>query len=725
MQSQQIILNNIERVRVNNNINSENESIVDIQNHLKLKFKEECEKWLLNFNDGEALSHLERYRKILENFGLEEDESRSLPDTYLETKKSEIIQMISSYLMNFYKFKIILNDESYKRFPPERRAQSDKYLEIFERLMQDLDSSISILFAMNGKIRASCRNFNVNVNIGLSRFQKLDEDAKPIQKLHHHIWSSLSNRDLKRKGADVYEPIFTRNENYYTFSYKKLCSIEDFIYKCIDRSTNYNQYLNATDVLGNLPYTIKQFPKFEDVCFPDLQRDRYVMSFRNGIYFVKCYDERQSIHHDTFVTYEELRNNNELLNQLHVKQQNSINYIDQDMILNSEFESWKDIKTPLFDKFLEHQWPTDDENCEDNEFIQLMVFCFMGRMLYYVNELDSWEKMPFFFGIAGTGKSSIVDIVSNFYQNEDVIMLNNNFERQFGLMNTENYLIMCGPEIKKDFSMEQATLQQMITGEKVRACVKHGAAYDISPWKTPLICAGNQIPGMEDNSNSLIRRLVIFNHQRAVTEDMKDDSLKRRILTNELALIIRKSNLCYQKMVNELGNRNIDTILNQYQAFRSSIDVAAQELDSFYKYLRLNDIDENVDGTIKYESGRTVKLNEVIFFYQKWTKERNIKNAKTSFTDNEIYSTLENISRIKKFKISFHNGIFNGFNYCVTNQFDLLSPSLNDNILNFSSGSDESGSDESDEPIRKRYRDYSDSDSDEEGRSERNKRQRF
>lgn len=56
-----------------------------------------------------------------------------------------------------------------------------------------------------------------------------------------------------------------------------------------------------------------------------------------------------------------------------------------------------------------------------------------GRMFYDVNERDTWQVIPFLKGVAGTGKSFIINILLSIFDPKDVGILSNNVEEQFGL----------------------------------------------------------------------------------------------------------------------------------------------------------------------------------------------------------------------------------------------------------------------------------------------------
>jgi hypothetical protein len=84
------------------------------------------------------------------------------------------------------------------------------------------------------------------------------------------------------------------------------------------------------------------------------------------------------------------------------------------------------IPTPYFDSILKYQ-KFEDEVCN-------WAYVMGGRLCFDVGELDGWQVIPFFKGIARSGKSTLITkVFKKFYENEDVGTLSNNIEKKFGL----------------------------------------------------------------------------------------------------------------------------------------------------------------------------------------------------------------------------------------------------------------------------------------------------
>lgn len=99
-----------------------------------------------------------------------------------------------------------------------------------------------------------------------------------------------------------------------------------------------------------------------------------------------------------------------------------MDFVDYERVPNF---SWWDIPTPTLSTiFNDQDIPID---------AQKVAFAMIGRLLYDTGEMDKWEVILWILGRAGTGKSTLCKIAQLFYQQDDVAILSNNIEEQFGL----------------------------------------------------------------------------------------------------------------------------------------------------------------------------------------------------------------------------------------------------------------------------------------------------
>ena len=396
-----------------------------------------------------------------------------------------------------------------------------------------------------------------------------------------------------------YEKIYVNGVD--TCAWKYVCEIQDLVYNSVNKNVNYEQFINITT--GNVAKNAIEFlSNCVDAQFPKLVKDRRVFSFRNGIYFAKCYDEDKNIYYDKFVKYEHLKT-----------KVCSSKFFDQNFEFPEDTD-WKDIDTPVLDSIMEYQ----DLSKEVIEW----VYVFIGRLIYEVNELDGWQTIFFFQGQAGTGKSTLtLNVCKELYDEEDVGVVSNNIQKKFGLADIVNNLMFVAPEIKRDFSMEQGEFQSIISGDKVTINIKHMKSSFIN-WKLPGIMAGNETPDFVDNSGSIQRRIVTLKFDKKVKNS--DMTLGKK-LKGEMNRIIKKCNMAYLEKANTVGQKNVWTYLPEY--FTKTQRMLAQATNSLVHFLE--------NGKLEISEGSYVPEK---IFIQEFNEHCITNNYKRSRFNPDFYS---------------------------------------------------------------------------------------
>lgn len=202
------------------------------------------------------------------------------------------------------------------------------------------------------------------------------------------------------------------------------------------------------------------------------------------------------------------------------------------------------IPTPAFDRIFAHQGYGAES---DTYKVTLALF---GRLIYDVGEKDNWQIMIFLLGFAGTGKSLVIDTLKKFYANEDVGIISNNIETQFGLAPLVDKFVNFATEIRRDFKLDQAQFQSMVTGEGLSAAKKNHDPVEVPEWKAQTFFAGNEMMHFPDAAGSMARRLAALYFEKSVRDAERDDSLQAQVL-QELGAILVKVNWCYHEVLEE------------------------------------------------------------------------------------------------------------------------------------------------------------------------------
>lgn len=221
-----------------------------------------------------------------------------------------------------------------------------------------------------------------------------------------------------------------------------------------------------------------------------------------------------------------------------------------------------------------------------NEFSHIIFwhYVLLGRLLYKTGEKDSWQVIQFFKGVAGCGKSTILNLAGMFFRPEDTETLGNQARgggKAIGVLENlyDKYLWKCY-EVKDDFSLSQSHFQSMVSGEIVPIDRLHKVTISVT-WDVPGILAGNDFGGWKDNSGSISRRVIVSNFAASIEESVKDPTLPAK-LEAELPAIIHKCNLAYHYATLMYKECDIWNVLPQYFKWtREKLSAASDPLAGF------------------------------------------------------------------------------------------------------------------------------------------------
>lgn len=272
--------------------------------------------------------------------------------------------------------------------------------------------------------------------------------------------------------------------------------------------------------LSNNKAAVMELCKGLDWRLPRLVKARGVFSFRDAVYVAHLGPHRDLI----------LPLGDERIAQL-LGRRVAAKFFDLPL-LDVAREDWRDIPTPAMDHIMTHQnWKPE---------VQDVLWTLIGRMLYDVGTDDRWACFPYLLGLAGTGKSLIVEhVVGQLYSSEQKGTITSNTEVRFGLGALLDKFIVTGPELSSGLGFDQMEIQSMASGESIKVNIKNKTGRDVT-WRSPLFLAGNSLPEWSDNNGSLLRRLIPLPFTVSVTEEDKalhpdmEASLKREMAANLL-----------------------------------------------------------------------------------------------------------------------------------------------------------------------------------------------
>lgn len=440
---------------------------------------------------------------------------------------------------------------------------------------------------------------------GIARFSKLDvEDTNRMQQLLLYLFNCAQSSGYRRLNGWCYQRASTP-EGHDTHAWRAVCKIRDFVYDVTRKEIHYEMWKNLTMSRTNVVAAVEHLTSCTDVQFPDLKRDRHVFSFSNGLYISSS---------DDFVPYGSAaaaRLPHDLA---------AAKYFDAPFpheCHSAAASEWRAIPTPHLQSILDFQGMSEE--------VQRWLLVMLGRLMYDVNEKDTWQVLPYLKGAAATGKSTILmRICRGMYEVADVGIMSNNIERKFGLSAFYDRFMFIGPEMKSDMQLEQAEFQSIVSGETVQVAIKFQTAQSVD-WRAPGILAGNEVPGWVDNSGSINRRIVLFLFPNSVQNG--DMGLGKK-LDRELPAIMLKANRAYLEAVRLYSRDNVWKHLPT--EFHLAKEELSETVNSVTSFLR--------SGQLQFGPDVYMPMDEFSVGYQAYVQALGLR--KIQLTKDNISSPL-------------------------------------------------------------------------------------
>jgi hypothetical protein len=390
------------------------------------------------------------------------------------------------------------------------------------------------------------------------------EKTTPFQMCLLHSLDQTYKAGYRRYKGQCCEEIKTI-EGHRTRAWQTKFTIEQFVYSLAQKDDDFTMWKNFTSRGNVYRDVVDNMGKCTDAQFPEITKRRHVWSFKNGVFVGKEWIPDRGIYDCSFYPYEskEFR----CLDPTII----ACKYFDQQFDDFSHIEKWQDIPTPFFDSVLKYQ-KFEPEVCN-------WAYVMGGRLCYDVGEMDAWQVIPFFKGIARSGKSTLITkVFKKFYENEDVGTLSNNIEKKFGLSAIKDAFMFIAPEVKGDLALEQAEFQSMVSGEDVSVAVKNKTAVSIE-WNVPGVLGGNEVPNWKDNSGSVLRRILTWNFSKQVRD--ADPQLDEK-LNRELPIILLKCIRGYLDYSNKYKDKDIWRVVPEYfMQVQKQVAMVASSLHNF------------------------------------------------------------------------------------------------------------------------------------------------
>ncbi|KAJ3039416.1 hypothetical protein HK097_002836, partial [Rhizophlyctis rosea] len=348
------------------------------------------------------------------------------------------------------------------------------------------------------------------------------------------------NKYRRDEKGNIWRPIADLN---YAFEYYK--DPKDFLNEIFLDDDEFSENENSMDKL------IKFILTYDRTEFPFMKMDRHYYGFKNGVLnIVTC----------EFTLKENVEDG------ITVRK-----YFDQDLDMDNT-------DTPLFDKIFKDQFE-DDEKGGDHEGVYEFILMSLGRLFFHVGERDNWQYMLYLEGDAGTGRSTVMEIVQEFFTKIGTIGAAH--EKKFGLASLYDQEIIIMDDLPAKFAdvFPQTDFQTMVSGGILPVRNMQVTAFS-EKWKVQSLMGGNWSIDYLDKGQ-VTRRVVNAKFEKEV--EKVDPTLKRRIIQTELSKIILKCLRLYNVYIEKFSDKGVWDFAPTY--FKNTQKEMRAERNPLFRFL--------------------------------------------------------------------------------------------------------------------------------------------
>ncbi len=348
------------------------------------------------------------------------------------------------------------------------------------------------------------------------------------------IAAGEQGRLMRDTDGSIYRPV-----EGYTYAYVRHMSAKDWLNDIFLDNPDFSSDCNMIDKLEKTlrDYQFSRFPRFK--C------DRMYLGFTNGLLRIDTCE---------FIAKDD---------------------VDTQIVARKFFDiefSPNDLATPLFDSILRHQF--------DDDVIHLF-YVFVGRLFFHVGERDKWQTMMFLFGEAQTGKSTIIRIIMNMFN--QVGSIDSQFDQKFGIGGLYEQELIVIDDLPKNIKVcfPQQTWQSMVSGGPVTVRLMKTTPFSVD-WKVPHLWGGNWLPNYDD-SGQVSRRNIIWRFDNILAQGTGNTNLDTDIVNTELAAIMYKALTAYRDALIDHGSQLLYDWCPDY--FKNTRDELRSERNPLFRFL--------------------------------------------------------------------------------------------------------------------------------------------
>ena len=520
---------------------------------------------------------------------------------------------ITDILHNFEVWMALLNTMDLER---QNRHESEN-IQKFARIKGNVDRCRQRVFKARECLQAHLSLYQQdtedpdNSSESLGMHDDREGKDKDVQCLLKYLWVTCYQRQYRRLGDFLYQ-----RRKGSTHVWEPVSDFATFIQKTLSPENDYPKWQMLTNAGPNRGQIEEQLRNGHvPTHLPELKRDRNVWAFSNGVYCAK--DDMFYTEDEEWVDHEDIFPLKSLPSSIVPCKSFDKPFPVEHMNKKGDFYNgeWMDIPTPASDRIFNYQELEND--------VQRCIWSMgCGRMQYDMHDVPDQQKILFFVGMAGTGKSIWIDAVMHMYEDEDVGLVANKGSEGFALEGLESKYVWHISEVTAKFNMDQAQFQQIISGEGVKINRKNKHQID-HKWSAPGLMAGNETPNYSDNGGSIARRLMAVRFEKTLEKDAIDTTLKSQ-LRSEIGSMILKGNRAFRAMNSDFAEsgQTFDKFAPVY--FAESEAIMKSNTNALTHFLQSGELvfgDEHYMCAKKFQSQFQLHCEQNNLQKSKWTEE--------------------------------------------------------------------------------------------------------
>jgi len=366
-------------------------------------------------------------------------------------------------------------------------------------------------------------------------------ELKDHQKLYNFLLDQCRNRMLRKQKTGLFAPKYTPEGNF-TFFFEHCDDISTWMYKMVDPRECYTeQWSWFTDKYTSRKHLAELLEHCWDPRLPYIQKCRTMFAFRNGVY------EARANRFYPYVPEDGWPYHTGQLKQTLV----CANYLDHHFDFRGYADSLRINADPVFLSTPNCQAILTSQNF-DRE-VSRWFYASMGRLVFAVGDLDNWQFFPFIKGVAGTGKSTLLDIFSGIYDKMDTGIMMSQAQTNFSIEHLADAFVFFCTEVDRNMTLQPTIWNSMVSGESVVVDRKFKVSVS-QKWTSPGVFAGNVFPPWVDNGGNVSRRMLMFLFDELVKVS---DPLLPEKCKQELPAYLYKCVSCYHDLLGKYQRKSI------------------------------------------------------------------------------------------------------------------------------------------------------------------------